>query len=58
MKYGSGFQGCATGEEAYTFAILLHDCADAMSKRPKLKIFASDVHRSSLEIAGQGSAHE
>ena len=47
--------GCATGEEAYTIAMLLDDtlsqCGD-----PGLgfKIFATDLDRHALEIAGQG----
>ncbi|MGE3768318.1 MAG: chemotaxis protein CheB [Kofleriaceae bacterium] len=45
--------GCATGEEAYSLAILLHEL---VGKRPdrSFKIFATDVHRGSLELAGRG----
>ncbi len=45
--------GCATGEEAYSIAILLHELA---SRTPDLqvKIFATDVHRGSLEVAARG----
>ncbi len=45
--------GCATGEEAYSFAILLHDLMAKLGERP-LKIFATDVHRGSLERAARG----
>jgi two-component system CheB/CheR fusion protein len=46
--------GCATGEEAYSLAILLHEALTA-SKRPlDVKIFATDVHRASLEVASLG----
>jgi two-component system, chemotaxis family, CheB/CheR fusion protein len=46
--------GCATGEEAYSLAILLHELA---GDRP-LKIFATDVHRGSLAIASRGEYDE
>ncbi len=45
--------GCATGEEAYSLAILLHEASARHADRP-VKIFASDVHRGSLEIAARG----
>jgi two-component system CheB/CheR fusion protein len=41
--------GCATGEEVYSLAILLNELT-AESRRP-FKIFATDVHRGSLEHA-------
>lgn len=49
--------GCATGEEAYTLAILLHELAQ---RNPGLqvKLFATDVHRGSLEIAARGIYNE
>ena len=42
--------GCATGEEAYSLAILLQDLMQKLGERP-VKIFATDVHRGSLEQA-------
>jgi two-component system CheB/CheR fusion protein len=42
--------GCATGEEAYSLAILLQDLMAAHGERP-VKIFATDVHRGSLDRA-------
>jgi two-component system CheB/CheR fusion protein len=46
--------GCATGEEPYSLAILLHELTrDERPARP-IKIFATDVHRGSLEIAARG----
>ena len=45
--------GCATGEEPYTFAIVLRDLMAKMGERP-VKIFATDVHRGSLEQATRG----
>ena len=45
--------GCATGEEAYSLAILLHELMQKLGERP-VKIFATDVHRGSLEQATRG----
>ena len=44
--------GCATGEEAYSIAILLHDLMASLGER-RVKIFATDVHRGSLERAAR-----
>ena len=46
--------GCATGEEAYSIAILLREAADRLGVDPTIKVFATDVHRDSLEIASAG----
>jgi two-component system CheB/CheR fusion protein len=45
--------GAATGEEAYSLAILLQDLMATHGERP-VKIFATDVHRGSLEQAATG----
>jgi two-component system, chemotaxis family, CheB/CheR fusion protein len=45
--------GCATGEEAYSLAILLHELAPHFGGR-SIKIFATDVHRGSLDVASRG----
>ena len=45
--------GCATGEEAYSLAILLQELSAKYGERP-IKIFATDVHRGSLEHATAG----
>lgn len=44
--------GCATGEEVYSLAILLSDLMLERGTRP-VKIFATDVHRGSLERAAR-----
>jgi two-component system CheB/CheR fusion protein len=49
--------GCATGEEAYSLAILLHDLMATHGERP-VKIFATDVHRGSLECAAAAAYDE
>lgn len=46
--------GCATGEEAYSVAILLHEKLTAMELPAHFKIFATDAHRESLEFASAG----
>lgn len=46
--------GCATGEEAYSIAILIHEHLERLGLPINLKIFATDVHSASLEIASQG----
>jgi two-component system CheB/CheR fusion protein len=46
--------GCATGQEAYSIAILLHEQLRARRRRPRVKILATDVHKASLEVASAG----
>lgn len=46
--------GCATGEEAYSLAILFHEALERAKRPANLKVFATDVHRASLEHAGSG----
>lgn len=46
--------GCATGEEAYSLAILIHEQLATMNKQPTVRIFATDAHRASLDIASAG----
>lgn len=46
--------GCATGQEAYTVAMLLTEIANELSVRLDFKIFATDVDTEALEVASQG----
>lgn len=46
--------GCATGEEAYSLALMLHELATAKNKPLNVKIFATDLHPGALEAAGAG----
>ena len=46
--------GCATGEEAYSLAILIDEQMTRMKKRCDVKIFATDAHRVSLDFASTG----
>src|SRR5215471_11552204 len=46
--------GCATGEEAYSIAILLREHGPKTQMGPKLQIFASDIDEQSLHFARMG----
>lgn len=43
--------GCATGEEAYSIAILFQEQLRKTGDRRRIKILATDVHRRSLDFA-------
>ncbi len=43
--------GCATGEEAYTIAMLCHEHARTIDSPPTFQIFASDIDERALSIA-------
>ncbi|MGL4551589.1 MAG: chemotaxis protein CheB, partial [Gemmataceae bacterium] len=49
--------GCATGEEAYSLAILFQE---QLASRPgkSVKLFATDLHKQSLDVASAGLYHE
>jgi two-component system, chemotaxis family, CheB/CheR fusion protein len=46
--------GCATGQEAYSIAILVHERLSARRRPVNLKILATDVHKASLDFASAG----
>ncbi|MBV9569812.1 MAG: PAS domain-containing protein [Alphaproteobacteria bacterium] len=46
--------GCATGEEAYSIAILLLEEAARQELRPEIQIFATDMDSRALNIAREG----
>ncbi|MFB9344452.1 CheR family methyltransferase [Aminobacter aganoensis] len=46
--------GCATGEEAYSIAMLLRENAPRGAASPKLQLFATDIDERALEIARAG----
>ncbi len=50
--------GCATGEEAYSLAILAQEELRKRNERCRLKILATDLHRGSLDFASRGLYHE
>ena len=46
--------GCATGEEAYSLAMLLAEEAGRHEAPPQIQVFASDLHSGSLGKAREG----
>jgi two-component system CheB/CheR fusion protein len=47
--------GCATGEEAYSLAILVREQLERISTPPEVQIFATDIDERALQIGRQGS---
>ena len=46
--------GCATGEEAYSLAILLREHMDGLSNLPKVRVFATDIDDAAIGTARTG----
>jgi two-component system CheB/CheR fusion protein len=46
--------GCATGEEAYSLAILLREHMDTLSTIPKVQVFATDINEVAIGTARAG----
>ena len=46
--------GCATGEEAYTLAILLREAMDVRRPKPKVQIFGTDIDDRAIAAARLG----
>ena len=46
--------GCATGEEAYSLAMLLREHMDRMTGAPKVQIFATDIDDAAITTARLG----
>ena len=49
---------CATGEEAYSLAILIDEAINAENKEISVKMFATDIDSKALEVASQGIYNE
>ncbi|MFC5567043.1 PAS domain-containing protein [Rubellimicrobium aerolatum] len=47
--------GCATGEEAYSIAMLAREALDGLAHPPRLQVFATDIDERALAIARRGS---
>jgi len=45
---------CSTGEEAYSFAMCLHEEMDKQHKNIEIKIFATDISQTHLDIGARG----
>ena len=46
--------GCATGEEAYSLAIIFHEVLQTLPNPPQLQIFATDIDERALSIGRLG----
>ncbi len=46
--------GCSTGEEAYSIAILLQECMEALRKSFTIQIFATDIDSQAIATARAG----
>ncbi len=46
--------GCASGEEAYSLAILFHEAVDRMQTRCTVQVFATDIDKNAYEKARAG----
>jgi two-component system CheB/CheR fusion protein len=46
--------GCATGEEAYSVAMLISELEQRQNRRLDIQVFATDIDRSSIDIARLG----
>lgn len=46
--------GCATGEEAYTIAIILYEILEKNDLHNKIQIFATDISAEAIDIARKG----
>lgn len=46
--------GCATGEEVYSIAILMHEVASTRDAAPRVQIFATDIDEHALTVARAG----
>ena len=47
--------GCSTGEEAYSLAIVLRECLDALDRKETVQVFATDVDKKAIEVARRGT---
>lgn len=50
--------GCSTGEEAYSIAMLADECLQETNKVIELKIFATDLEQTYLDVATSGTYPE
>ena len=46
--------GCASGEEAYSLAMILCECGGTLTSLPNIKIFATDIDEKALALARIG----
>lgn len=48
---------CATGEEAYSVAMLLNEYARTLDSPPVVQVFASDLDEDAIQVAGRARGH-
>tara|TARA_R110002096_G_scaffold408075_1_gene606931 strand:+ start:24643 stop:27531 length:2889 start_codon:yes stop_codon:yes gene_type:complete len=46
--------GCASGEEAYSLAILLHECMEEVNRGFHVQVFATDLDENAISVARAG----
>ncbi len=46
--------GCSSGEEAYSVAILLHECMEQMGRHFHVQIFGTDIDEDAIDVARAG----
>src|SRR5204862_3010038 len=46
--------GCATGEEAYTLAMLLAEFTETLTNSPTVQVFATDIDEQAISTAREG----
>jgi two-component system CheB/CheR fusion protein len=46
--------GCATGQEAYSLAMIVREILERVSEPPEVQIFATDIDERALSVARQG----
>lgn len=46
--------GCASGEEAYSAAIVLHECMEQMGRHFHVQVFATDIDDDAIDVARGG----
>lgn len=50
--------GCSTGEEVYTLSMIIQELIEEYKLNIKVKIFASDIEKKFIDIAGKGAYPE
>ncbi|MBN1590478.1 MAG: PAS domain-containing protein [Pirellulales bacterium] len=46
--------GCASGEEAYSVAIVLHECLESIQRQFHAQVFATDIDKDAVDVARAG----
>ena len=53
-KFRVWVAGCSTGEEVYTFAILIKEQLERLKNPPEVQIIATDIDEHALNLARKG----